>query len=111
MPEPVVINRTLYLGTDQEWLFRKVTGDDNTPVIPTSPKAQIRDEFYGELWAEAQCSVDEDGWISVKFSKEISDNKLWGGRFNGVWDLYVEIDNNHVRWFMGELEVSPNVTI
>jgi hypothetical protein len=110
MSDPVTVDKTVFLATDDEWSFRKLI--DITPIIPTSARAQIRDTFGGTIWLDAEVDIDvSDGWITVILPKEQTTLELWAGRFTGVWDLYVTVNDETERWIMGKIEVSRNVTI
>lgn len=39
--EPIRLDRTIYRGTDHEWVLRRVD-NASAPIIPTSAAAQVR---------------------------------------------------------------------
>jgi hypothetical protein len=109
MSTPAIVDKTVYLATDDVWSFRKLV--DGERVIPTTAKAQIRDTFGGVIWLDATVTIDNDGWVDIHLPKEKVVLSDWQGRFTGVWDLYITVDDETERLVMGTVEVNRNVTI
>lgn len=108
--EPIVRDITIYCGTDQEWLFRRKLETDGL-IIPSEARAQIRGNFGGKLWFEMPVSIDaNEGWLSVTIPHAETSKPEWSTRIQGVWDLEVVVDNIRMRWVMGTVTVSQEVT-
>lgn len=108
--DPVVWNRTLYRGSDMSWVTRRVDSDGN-PLIPTQANAQIRDTFGGTVWLDIAGTIDPvEGWITLSISDTATLAPEWDTRVRGVWDLEVVYGGDRLRWTMGQVLVSQDVT-
>lgn len=110
LSNPICLNRTIYRGTDHRWLFRRVD-EDGTPIVPDSAEAEIRGKFGGDLWASFTISIDPvDGWVAVELPEADTTGSEWDHRKKGVWDLEVVVAGDRLRWVMGDITVSQDVT-
>lgn len=107
--DPVVWNRTLYRGSDMSWVTRRVDEWGNA-LFPTSAKAQIRDTFGGEVWLDITGTVGAEGWITLEIPASATQAAAWDTRKRGVWDLEVVYGGDTLRWAMGQVLVSQDVT-
>jgi hypothetical protein len=108
--EPITWNRTVYRGTDHEWLLRRIDEND-VPIVPTSGAAQIRNRFGGDLWASAIVTIAPvTGWVHIVIPESATTDSAWDSRKEGVWDLEVVVAGRKLRWAMGKVKVSQDVT-
>lgn len=108
--EPVKWDRTIYRGTDHEWVLRRVDGNGD-PVIPTSAQAQVRYRPGGEVWADLGVEIDgTEGWVSLTLAHEVTEAQVWDNRKVGAWDLEVVVAGERLRWVMGSVVVSQDIT-
>lgn len=108
--DPITWNRTIYRGTDHEWLLRRLDSN-NVPIVPTSGEAQVRDKPGGTLWATAVVTITPvTGWVSIVIPEAATTAADWDARKEGVWDLEVLVAGRKLRWAMGKVKVSQDVT-
>ena len=108
--EPISWNRTIYRGTDHEWQLRRLDAND-VPIVPTSGEAQIRNKPGGDLWATAVVTITPvAGWVVITIPEAATTGPDWDLRKSGVWDLEVVVAGKKLRWAMGKVTVSQDVT-
>ncbi len=108
--EPIKWDRTIYRGTDHEWVHRRVD-ENGDPIVPSSGEAQVRNRPGGDVWVTATVEVEPvTGWVSVIIPEEDTTGDEWDSRKSGVWDLEVIVNGRKLRWASGKVTVSQDVT-
>ena len=108
--EPIVLDRTIYVGTDHLWALRRLS--DGVPIIPSSAKAQIRSSTNDALWVECGIAIDfVNGWITIIIPVAATNDPAWKSRIEGLWDLEVIVETYKYRWAQGKVTISDEVTL
>lgn len=115
-------------GADNQYVFRYSTdlGGVRTPVDLTgyTARAQIRKKWGGDLWHSMTDGAGIElggpaGTITVTIDNTVTEDPAWNARSSvrdgeafptGVWDLELIHGNDVVRFVMGTVTISPDVT-
>jgi len=107
--DPVRWDRTIYRGSVNTWKTRRVDSAGN-PLVPASAQMQVRDKPGGTIWLDLSGTIDGQGWMTFTISDSATAAAAWDKRTRGVWDVEVIYSGEKLRWVMGDVKVSQDVT-